>query len=245
MNLAPLHSVLVRLASMVRKTWDARFILTQRATMGNHPTAFAQGAPEKVWAAALARFAPRTSFRGYLLASVARIGRARRLVKNLASLARAARRPRQAQPGRSLPRWQLRQRQKWKLCVGKAKRGKGTRWMVGADGACMALGSQLWSASPAEVTLAESSLARISVPRVGRGRTQSRPLRVIADRTYDSDPLRGRLPQLSIVLPCPHRRKRRRPYLNDGRTMRRYTRRWTNEHPFCRFGKLPTSPYSS
>ncbi len=61
--------------------------------------------------------------------------------------------------------------------------------MVVVDGQGVQLGSQLVSASPGEVTLAESTLAQIAVPRGGRGRPQQRPLRVIADRAYDSDPL--------------------------------------------------------
>ena len=113
--------------------------------------------------------------------------------------------------------------------------------MVVADGQGIPLGSQLCSASPAEVTLAESTLARISVPRAGRGRPQSRPLRVIADRAYDSDPLRGRLLQRGIVLLCPHRR-RRRPSLNDGRTMRRYTKRWKIERTFAHLGNFRRLP---
>ena len=111
--------------------------------------------------------------------------------------------------------------------------------MVVADGAGIPLGSQLCSASPAEVTLAESTLARISIPRAGRrGRPQKRPLRVIADRAYDSDPLRWRLLQRGVVLLCPHRRRRRRASLNDGRTMRRYTRRWKIERTFAHLGNF-------
>jgi len=139
---------------------------------------------------------------------------------------------------RSISRRQLRQRQKRGLCVGKTKRGKGTKWMVVADGQGIPLGSQLASATPAEVTLAESTLARISVPRAGRGRPISRPLRVIADRAYDSDPLRWRLLQRGIVLLCPHRRGRRRTSLNDGRTLRRYTKRWKIERTFAHLGNF-------
>ncbi len=110
--------------------------------------------------------------------------------------------------------------------------------MVVADGQGIPLGSQLTSASPAEVTLAESTLARISVPRAGRGRPQSRPLRVIADRAYDSDPLRWRLLQRGIVLVCPHRRRRRAASRNDGRTLRRYRKRWKIERTFAHLGNF-------
>jgi len=70
--------------------------------------------------------------------------------------------------------------------------------MVVVDGQGIPLGSQLTSASPAEVTLAESTLQQIAVPRGGPGRPKSKPCRVIADRAYDSDPLRARLRQNSV-----------------------------------------------
>jgi hypothetical protein len=72
--------------------------------------------------------------------------------------------------------------------------------MVVVDGQGVPLGSRLVSASPGEVTLAESTLAQISVPRGGRGRPQKRPLRVVADRAYDSDPLRERLLKRGMLL---------------------------------------------
>ena len=122
--------------------------------------------------------------------------------------------------------------------VGKTKRGKGTKWMVVVDGQGVPLGSHLTSASPAEVTLAEVTLQSIAVPRAGRGRPQQRPLRVIADRAYDSDPLRGRLLRRGILLVAPHRKNRRLPALNDGRTLRRYRKRWKVERTFAWLGNF-------
>ena len=122
--------------------------------------------------------------------------------------------------------------------VGKTKRGKGMKWMVVVDGQGVPLGSQLASASPAEVKLAEATLQQISVPAKGPGRPCSRPLRVIGDRGYDSDPLRWPLLQRGIVLLSPHRRKRRRPSLNDGRMMRRYRKRWKIERTFAWLGNF-------
>src|SRR5438094_8547149 len=74
--------------------------------------------------------------------------------------------------------------------------------MVVVDGQGIPLGSQLTSASPAEVKLAEATLDAISVPRAGRGRPQKRPLRVIADRAYDSDPPALALAQAGLALDC-------------------------------------------
>jgi transposase len=109
--------------------------------------------------------------------------------------------------------------------------------MVVVDGQGVPLGSQLVSASPGEVTLAESTLDRIRVPQK-RGRPRQRPLRVIADRAYDSDPLRRRLLQRGMVLLCPHRKGRRKPSLNDGRELRRYRKRWKVERTFAWLGNF-------
>ena len=63
---------------------------------------------------------------------------------------------------------------------------------------------------PYEVKLAETTLATI---RVGRshhsGRPRQKPMRVIADKAYDSDPLRARLRQRGIELIYPHKRLHR------------------------------------
>lgn len=108
--------------------------------------------------------------------------------------------------------------------------------MVVVDGQGIPLGSQLTSASPAEVRLAESTLETISVPRGGPGRPQKRPWRVIADRAYDSDGLRWRMLGRGMVLIAPHRKNRRKPSLNDGRNLRRYRKRWKIERTFAWLG---------
>jgi transposase len=108
--------------------------------------------------------------------------------------------------------------------------------MVVVDGQGVPLGSQLTSASPAEVRLAEPTLDAIALPRGGRGRPHKRPWRVIADRAYDSDPLRWRLLRRQIVLLVPHRKRRRKPPLNDGRCLRRYRKRWKVERTFAWLG---------
>jgi transposase len=54
-------------------------------------------------------------------------------------------------------------------------------------------------------------------------------MRVITDRAYDSDPLRDRLRGRGIELICPHKSNRVRPATQDGRTLRRYRKRWIVE----------------
>lgn len=103
--------------------------------------------------------------------------------------------------------------------------------MVVVDGSGIPLGSQLASASPAEVTLVESTLARISVRR-------KKPMRIIADRAYDSDPLRQRLLEKDMLLIAPHRKGRTKPAFNDGRWLRRYRNRWKVERTFAWLGNF-------
>ena len=59
---------------------------------------------------------------------------------------------------------------------------------------------------------------------------------MIADKGYDSDPLRERLAHRHIELIAPHRRNRRKPPTQDGRALRRYRRRWIVERTFAWIG---------
>jgi transposase len=54
-------------------------------------------------------------------------------------------------------------------------------------------------------------------------------VRVIADKVYNSDPLWTRLHRRGIELICPHKKNRVRPATQDGRTLRRYKKRWIVE----------------
>jgi transposase len=110
--------------------------------------------------------------------------------------------------------------------------------MVVVDGQGIPLGIHLDRASPAEVTLVERTLQQVRVPRAGRGRPKSKPQRLIADRAYDSDPLRHRLGQRGIQLICPHRKNRRKAPTQDGRALRRYRRRWKIERTFAWLGNF-------
>ena len=121
--------------------------------------------------------------------------------------------------------------------MGKTKRGKGTKWMVLADGEGIPLGVRLESASPAEVTLAETTLAQVSVPQP-RGRPRQKPERVIADAGYDSDPLRQRLRRRGIELIAPYRKNNKKRRYEDGRKLRRYKRRWIVERTNAWLGQF-------
>ncbi|MFC1476550.1 transposase [Fibrobacterota bacterium] len=108
--------------------------------------------------------------------------------------------------------------------------------MVVADGQGIPLGNHLDSASPAEVTLIEQTLEKVSVPRKGPGRPRSRMERLIYDKAADSDDLRKKLKKRGIELIAPHRSNRRKKRTQDGRPLRRYKRRWKIERTFAWIG---------
>jgi hypothetical protein len=80
-------------------------------------------------------------------------GRTRGLTGGVARAAERTGRQRFAVMGGDLPRWQLRPSEKGSAAVGKARRGKGTTWMVLVDGQGRPLGVRLESASPLELRL--------------------------------------------------------------------------------------------
>src|ERR1035438_7036108 len=121
--------------------------------------------------------------------------------------------------------------------VESGKRGKGTKWMVLVDGQGLPLGVRLESASPSEVTLAEATLAEVRVPR-RKGRPRQKPERIIADRGYDSDPLRQRLKKQGIDLIAPYRKNNQQRRYEDGRKLRRYVRRWIVERTNAWLGQF-------
>ena len=110
--------------------------------------------------------------------------------------------------------------------------------MVVVDGQGIPIGGTLASASPAEVKLAEETLETVKVPRKGRGRPKKRPLRLIGDKGYDSDPLRKRLKELKIDLIVPHRKNRTKAKAQDGRKLKRYRKRWKIERTFSQFNNF-------
>jgi len=110
--------------------------------------------------------------------------------------------------------------------------------MVVASGQGIPLGVQLASASPHEITLIESTLDCVAVPRPGKGRPRKNPKRLIYDRAADSDPLRKRLKKRGIDLICPHKINRKKPATQDGRKLRRYKRRWKIERSIAWFANF-------
>src|SRR5208282_6519227 len=156
-----------------------------------------------------------------VLATAAGLGGAGRLAEDLARVSERVERAWATAVERVVPGRQFRPGPKRGAGIGKTKRGKGTKWMVVVDGQGVPLGKHLGSASPAEVKLAEITLASIRVPNPCRcGRPRQKPQRLIADKAYDSDPLRMRLQKRGIELIVPHKANRVRKPTQDGRPLR-------------------------
>lgn len=82
------------------------------------------------------------------------------------------------------------------------------------------------SASPAEVKLVSQTLQERFIADV--------PERVIGDKAYDSDRLDGEiLEQFGTEVIAPHKQNRRSPRTQDGRSLRRFCRRWKVERLFA------------
>ncbi len=92
------------------------------------------------------------------------------------------------------------------------------------------VGITIASASPAEVTLVDATLAARVTPH------RRLPHHLVGDRGYDSDPLRDRLAERGVVLTSPYRKKRREHRYEDRRRLRTYRHRWIVERTIAWFG---------
>ena len=110
--------------------------------------------------------------------------------------------------------------------VGKTKRGKGTKIMGLADAGGLPLAVNATGASPHEVTLVDATLDACFLDEL--------PARVIGDKAYDSDPLDARLAEeRGVEMIAPHKSNRCKAVTQDGRSLRRYRRRWKIERLFA------------
>ena len=119
----------------------------------------------------------------------------------------------------------IRGSQKRGECVGKTKRGKGTKIMAFSDGSSVPLAIHTESASPHEITLVEATLASSFL--------REKPKRLIGDKAYDPDSLDEALLEQGIEMIAPHRKNRKKKKTQDGRKLRRYKRRWKIERLFA------------
>src|SRR5690349_10449171 len=132
-----------------------------------------------------------------------------------------------ARPARVLYRRNVCSGEKRGLCVGKTKRGKGSKLMAIADSHGLPLAICAESASPAEVKLVTQTLEQRFVADV--------PEKLIGDKAYDSDRLDAEvLEGFGAEVIAPHRQGRRpENKTQDGRPLRRFKRRWKVERLFA------------
>lgn len=106
--------------------------------------------------------------------------------------------------------------------IGPTKAGKGVKIMILVDASGLPLAAYSTCASPHESTLVQG-LFDFMV-------TTQNPERIIGDKAYDSDQLDQALAAHDIEMIAPHRTNRRpENATQDGRSLRRYRRRWTVE----------------
>ncbi len=85
---------------------------------------------------------------------------------------------------------------------------------------------RLASASPHETQLVEATLESSFAPGL--------PKNLLGDLAYDSDPLDKKLKEkYGINLIAPHKSNRKKPATQDGRSLRRFCRRWKVERLFA------------
>ena len=123
-------------------------------------------------------------------------------------------------------RWNIRSGKKRGDGVGKTKRGKGTKIMGLTDGGGLPIAVDATSASPHEITLVDDTLDACFLENV--------PEKVIGDKAYDSDTLDKRLAkERNVEMIAPHKSNRCKQSTQDGRTLRRYRKRWKVERLFA------------
>ena len=109
--------------------------------------------------------------------------------------------------------------------------------MLASEGRGLPVAVHTAPANKAEVHLIGPTLENVSI-------LFGPPEHLLYDRAADSDPLREQLAeQHGVELVCPHRKNRTTPPLQDGRSLRRYKRRYKIERSISwlqRFHRLIT-----
>ena len=174
---------------------------------------------------AVARTAPEISALPDLPSPLPAVGARRQAGTHLARIGRGVARPRKTATAGGFYRRLLLGGKKGGLAVGPTKRGKGTKIIVITDDHSLPLAVSVESASPHESQLVEGVL--------GQSFLDTLPTRLIGDKAYDSDRLdRDLADRYGIEMIAPHRGQRRAP-TQDGRSLRRYRKRWRVERLFA------------
>lgn len=196
-----------------------------RVPRGNHLGA-------SVWCA-VERLATAVSERSDVLAPSARLAEEGCLAWSLGGPARRARRTWATRSSRDVHGRDLSSREKRGSGIGLTKRGKGTKAEFIVSGEGIPLAAVSAPANVGETKLVEPVLEQLNAS----GDRTLWPEIIVADKAYDSDPLRAVTTSVGILLLAPHRRNRRpEKCTNDGRRMRRYRNRWRVERAFAHAG---------
>ncbi len=98
--------------------------------------------------------------------------------------------------------------------------------MAVADSSGLPIAAHAASVSPHEVTLVGDTLSNRFIEEL--------PEQLLGDKAYDSDGLDAELKEQGIEMIAPNRRGRKKT--QDGRSLRRYKRRWKIERLFAWLG---------
>lgn len=105
--------------------------------------------------------------------------------------------------------------------IGPTKRGKGVKIMGIVDRNGLPLAVCTHAANHHEVTLVQLTFDFYMI--------EAKPEKLIGDKAYDSDRLDAELRAEGVELIAPHRVNRQMAKTQDGRSLRRYKRRWLVE----------------
>jgi transposase len=204
-------------AATVRWAW---------ATLARHSRGAQRSAVDLTHGRSLARFAQPLSALSDLSSPLSTLAAFRAPFALATKTRRGLTRSRQAGSQRSVCRRQLQLGEKGGSAIGPTRRGKGSKIMAISDGHGLPLALHVASASPHETTLVEATLENRFFADL--------PQRLIGDRAYDNDRLDQRLMNhFGIEMIAPHTTLRTKTFTQDGRSLRRYRRRWKVERLFA------------
>ena len=108
--------------------------------------------------------------------------------------------------------------------IGLTKKGKGNKIMAICDANGLLIALSPGSASPHESSLVDTTIDGCSLNEI--------PPVLVGDKAYDSDKLDAKLRNRGVRLIAPNRTNRIENH-EDGRSLRRYRRRWKIERCFA------------
>jgi transposase len=109
--------------------------------------------------------------------------------------------------------------------IGLTKMGKGSKIMALVDDKSVPVAAIATSAQPHEISLVLDTLNDCPILEKIKS--------IVGDKAYDSDSHDEALRAKGINLIAPHKKNRKRPKTQDGRSLRKYSKRWVVERFFA------------